>query len=443
MSQETVASDAQLTADGKMKITDLIPLALDTIFVHLNLGDLLSLSDTSKVFKPSAARAFQSKYGKNRMIFRGNHGTRCNHPIWQADNICVDDFTMCLKILRCFGHAIVKLNINYSGMGTRKCAQIDDYLIDYCTSLTDITFKHAKNLTLSQMVKPFDTVENLTFEDSMLSGKLANFNRWFPKMASLELRYYIEFGNGKVLEKHFPNLQNLTINGQLENVDWSNIIATLQANPHLRRLTICDYYGMKFLRNASKSLHFLEHLTLLKWAESQFDHDGDFIHFKHVQHLTVDFSRLCDVQQMALHFDQIETLTIDSVYMCRFNHNFIDFIRKHTKLRKLKIIWQNYGFQRRVRNSCNAVFKENLAQASSYLWDIDFGALLFTLNEAVSFLAECKSLKKFCLTLSDETEYDDLHEHLGNEWTKLTDNQNCIRFERTTPAQNLQKKEKN
>lgn len=430
VSQEAMESNTEPELDVKTKITDLSQNVLEKVFGYLNLGDLLAIADSSKQFKPSADWIFRNKYGKSKMIFWATHTSRCSHPVWQAEHIYIDDFTMCLKILRCFGDAISKLDVNYLKINDDKCTEMDSYVVKYCTALTEITFKHAREDTLSCMVKPFKKIEKITFEDSCLGGKLADFNKWFPQMSALELKFYMRFGNCKSLEKHFPHLESLTIDGQVNNIRWLDIINTLNLNSQLRRLHISDYFDMKFLQHASKHLYFLENLTISKWTEDEFAHDGESVHFKNVRNLTIDFSRFCKVPQIPLRFDQLEALTVDAVYMCRFNDNFIDFMRKHTSIRKLKIVWQNYSFQRKITNSCNAIFKENLAQASFYLWNIDLGACIFSLREAVSFLKQCKSLKRFSFSLGKETEYDMLNEQLGNEWKKITDKQNCIRFER-------------
>lgn len=432
MSTKAVEIDATMTHDDKIEITSLNENILEKIFMYLILGDLLSIKDTSKLFQPIVDRVFRSKYGKSKMIYRANHGSHHKPTVWQDDDIYVDDLTHCLRILRCFGHEMTQLDVNYVKSSETKCAEIDKYLNRYCQALTDITFRHAGKYTLCRMTNPFKQIENITFEDSYLSGKLVDFNKWFPQMRALELKCYVYFENGRVLERHFPRLETLIINGKMNNVQWSNIINTLQANPQLRRLGVCDYFGMKFLQNANRSLHFLEHLTLCKWAEQEFNYDGDYVHFKNVRHLTVDFSRLCFVPQMPLRFDQIEELTVDSVYLCRFNDNFIDFMRRHPRIRKLFIKWQNFSFQRQITNRNNAIFKEKLAKVSSYLQDIDLGACSFTLHEAISFLSECKSLKRFSLSLDNSTDYDALHDHLGKDWNKITDNPNSIRFECST-----------
>lgn len=434
MSGKMVESNCgtEVELDTSTKITDLNQNVLEKIFGYLNLGDLLSITDTSKRFKKPTDWIFRSKYGKSKMIFWSTHTSRGTHPVWKANNIYIDDFTLCLKTLRCFGHAIPKLDLNYLKINENKCAEIDYYVIKYCTALVDVTFKHAGEDTLNLMAKPFEKVEKITFEDSYLSGKLADFNKWFPRLCTLELKFFMRIGNPKSLEKNFPHLESLTIDGQVNNIRWINIINLLHLNPQLRRLHISDYFDMKFLQNSNKHLHFLENLTISKWTEDEFAHDGESVHFKNVRNLTIDFSRFCKVPQIPLRFHQLEALTVDAVYMCRFNDNFIDFMRKHSTIRKLKIIWQNYAFQRKVTNSLNASFKDKLAQASSYLWDIDLGACIFTLPEAVSFLKQCKSLKRFYLSLTNQNEYEILNDHLVKEWKRVSDDQNCIRFELTT-----------
>lgn len=424
-------SSTELEVDAKIKITDLTQTVLERIFGNLSLGDLLSIMDSTKQFKPSADWVFRSKYGKSRMNFCATYTSYCKYPVWPTENIYIYNFTMCLKILRCFGHAISKLDLSYFKINENKCAEIDYYVIKYCTALTDVMFQHAGEDTLNRMVKPFEKIEKLKFEDSYLGGKLADFNKWFPQMCALELKFYMRIGNYKCLEKHFPHLEILTFD-KVNNIRWLEIINTLRLNPQLRRLHISNYFNMKFLQNASKHLYFLEHLTISNWTEKEFEHDGEFVHFKNVRNLTIDFSRLCKVPQIPLRFDQLEALTVDA-YMCRFNDNFFDFMRKQKSIRKLKIVWKDYAFQRKITNICDASFKEKLALASCYLWDIDLGACIFTLHETVSFLKQCKSLKRFCLSLSNTTEYELLNEQLGKQWKTVTDNQNCIiRFERSS-----------
>lgn len=430
MSDEMVKSFIEDEIDPRTKMTDLNQSVLEKIFKYLNLGDLLSIRDTNKQFKEPADWIFGRKYGKSKMIFWATHASRGTYPVWKSNNIYIDDFPLCLKTLRCFGHIIPKLELNYLKINGKKRAEIDCYVLNYCTALNDITFKHADENTLKHMRRPFVNVEKISIEDSFLSGKLIDFKKWFPRLCALEMKYYMRIGDCKSLENVFPHLESLTIDTQVNNIQWSNIINFLRMNAQLRRLHISDYFDMKFLQSASKHLYFLEKLTISKWTEEEFAHDGEPVYFKNVRNLTIDFARFCKVPQIPLHLEQLETLIVDAVYMCRFNDNFIDFMRKHSTIRKLKIVWQNYAFQRKVTNSLNANFKEQLARACVYLYDIDLGACAFSLHEAVSFLKHCKSLKQFYLSLNNQNDYELLHKQLGNEWNKITDNQNCIRFER-------------
>lgn len=436
MSLEMVKSEAEEELDTQLKMTDLNQNVLEKIFAYLNLGDLLSIADTIKRFQKPVEWIFRCKYGTSKMIFWATHTSRGNHPVWKENNIYIDDFTLCLKTLRCFGHVISALDLNYLKINEDKCTEIDYYVIKYCTALIDITFKHASEDTLKMMAKPFEKIRKVTFEDTYLSGKLADLSKWFPRLYTLELKFYMRIENCKSLEQHFPNLENLTIDGQVNNMSWTNIITLLCFNPQLRRLHISDYFDMRFLQKANIRLHFLEDLTISKWTEDEFAHNTESVHFKNVRNLTIDFSRFCKVPLIPLRFDQLYAFTVDSVYMCRFNDNFIDFMRKNTTIRKLKIVWQNYAFQRKVTSSLDASFKEKLAQASSNLLDIDLGACIFSLHEAVSFFHKCKSLKRFCLSLSNQNEYGMLHEHLGDKWKKITDDHNCIRFEHALANKN-------
>lgn len=435
MSDQIVEFNGEVQLDETIKITDLNLNALEKIFDCLSLNDLLNIADTSKKFKQPADWVFRSKYGKRKIIFWRTNPSRCNHPVWPTDNIYIDNFSLCFKILRSFGHAISKLDVNYLKINGNKCAKIDYYVVKYCTALAEISFKHAGVNTLNCIVKPFEKIEKLIFEDSYVGGKLANLNKWFPRLRALELKFYMRIENSKCLEKHFQHLESLTIDGQVSDIRGSNLINTLCFNPQLRQLSISDKFDMKFLQYASKHLHFLEKLEIRKWTEQEFAHSGEFIHLKNVQIVTIDFSRCYKVPEIPLRFDQLETLIVDAMYMCRLNDNFIDFMQKHTTIRKLKIFWQNYGFQRKITNCCNAIFKEKLAQASAYLWEFEIDDCIFSSYEAISFLKQCKYLKQFCLPLQNQNEYDALNEHLGKEWRKFVDDQNCIRFERTSSIQ--------
>lgn len=416
-----------------MTITKLNEDCLSHIFKYLNIDDLVSVADSSKQFERSIDWTFRSKYKNSLINILMISGSR--NKSYGNENVYIYDATKCLKILRYFGHNISKLAINYIKTDGIWGAIIDWYIIKYCNALTDIRIENAKTSRFDKFEQTFATVKKVSFRDCYLSSKLADFNKRFSQMECLQLSGYLRFDDCKCFEQYFPNLEAIFIGGQKNNIPKSHILELFRLNPQLRKLDIHDYWGAKFLHMASNYLDGLEKLTISYWMIDDFALDSTAIQMKNVKCLTIDLYHAREIIKMPLLLDQLETLTVSAIcctmVTCQLNDIFIDFVRQHSKLRKLKIVWRTY-FTREMDKivGCNRIQKRKLARAASNLEEIYLINCIFSLHEAICFLEECKSLRKFSLTLANETDYDALQMHLGQYWRKNIDGFKHVKFER-------------
>lgn len=191
------------------KITDLNIDCLEYIFKKLDLIDLLFVADVCKYFKQAASLVYASNYGKMGIsMFRFHKHIDCFIK-FSLGFIMISDLLICLKLLRCFGHLIPKLSMNWIDKYQEK---IDEYVHEYCTgSLKEIGFDSSQNVAIKSFTKSFPKVEIVKFMNCILSSHLFDLNMWFPQMRHLEIirSYTVDEG----IANHFPNLQHLKIVG--------------------------------------------------------------------------------------------------------------------------------------------------------------------------------------------------------------------------------------
>lgn len=337
------------------------------------------------------------------------------------------DMGTCTKFLDCFAPSITKLKIEYSDSEPelKHRAQLDRIVNKYCAEyLTDITFQRAPKDVMMKMKNPFSKVENVEFIDCHLTGKLTDFNYCFPKMKKLILLSDGKKIDGKCIAKHFPNLEHLGVNIKRKSmfgperkegyIEKKHVAEALQLNPNLRTLEAGYGWDTKFLKDVSKYLQFIE---ILHFKMLDDNLDSGTVHLKRVKKLFLKYS---EMKNFLLSFDQLEDFSMERTSIETMNRAFIDFITKHSTISKLKIspilFFEVFGGA-----FINKENKQKLSKGLPSVTEINFEFKL-SVDEAHSFLTECKSLKKIQFNMDGKDHYEALRNRISPEWNGTTEN---------------------
>ncbi|XP_055326381.1 uncharacterized protein LOC129580198, partial [Sitodiplosis mosellana] len=364
------------------KLTDLNAYYIE----HLSLTDLLNVANSNQQLKPAADLVFMSHFGKR---FIKIDVDRMNLGISEKRTYSVTTaipWSFRLKLLRCFGHLITRLKIAYkhshepSQEDSKRAAQIDCNVNKYCAeSLVEIEFENCAAHTLNDLKKPFSTVESVHFTDCEIGSKLSELDKWFPKVQRLEFYRTIGTSDGNDIAVHFAHLQHLGLYYPPDEKICFNeqyFVELLRLNPNLRSLCIGGCIDAKYLQSVRQHLQHLESLDI--YAHGHFsDIANDTVHFPNVKKLTL---RNVVLEQFPLTFNELESLDVVSTAMDR---PLADFISKHKTLTKLTYLGRKRG-------------KEGVLSeiSSPALVEVDFGHCIFPIDEVISFMDICTSLKK-------------------------------------------------
>lgn len=367
----------------------------------ITLNELLKLVHTKELSIEAANRIY-ADLSSNVVVLRDVRPNRsrsiirqcANAPLpWESANerryplIRLLDMNTCADYLRYFGRSIMKLRIEYSRNekpNPKHCVQLDLILNDYCTEfVTELQLWRTPAETLKNLKKPFLKVERLHLHDCILTDKLCDLNQYFPNLRYLEIGFLEMFENGlkkiegEIFQAHYPNLEGLKIwiDG---NIDEKLAFDILRMNSQIKFL---------FLRTHSSYKN--------AWAH------------KYLQ-LDMSFEKL---EELTLHLLQFKDIEKDA---------YMDFIVKHTSIKKLSIEADFLDFSRENRgmrgSDVNMESKIKIARMLPLLTHVDFDSIIFTLEEMLNFIDECKSLKEFRSYCSDLGQFDHLLERLGDDW---------------------------
>lgn len=405
-------------SDGTLTIAEVNEDCLEKIFKNLNFDDLLTVAETSKHFLQGARLAFASKFGKKTFKLHC-HSVHQNQPnqLMAGNNIIIYNPLTCLKVLRCFGPFIFKLDILYTNISAAHRTKFDRYVIENCAdSLIEIELHCAPKNAMGSLRVPFSNIESVYFRECLFGQTLSNINKYFPKMRNLHLDHCRIIGS---IGKKFPNLEHLTVKNK--KIVKSHVEKCLHLNPQLRSLSVLGDFDLKFLRSVSEHPQ-LEDLDISLGSEFLINARCDPVHFENVRTLKLQLHwNQKTMPEIPISFSRLEEFTLKS-YDFWMNQHFFDFINQHRTILKLHCHFL-------VRYTFSYV-KCKLARKLTSVTELNIPNFVLTLNEANEFLTECKFLKKFQFKFVDRNTYDVLLYQLNPEWKASIDHIGLVTLER-------------
>lgn len=397
------------------KITDINMDCMEHILKDLSLDDLLSVADCCSRLREAAVFTLVAKQTFKRLHLKDIRTTADQTIVYDHQGISIDNLTMALRFLRCFGHTIYKLTIDYSGIGDTHSAIVDQYITKYCSeTLLRLEVSHARKQMMNHIQKPFSNVNFLQFSNCVLGEPLYDIAKWFPYLIELTFCGSNQIAAHNSIPSNFQSLSTfkVTLKNHHKSHFRAYVINLLRQHSFLKRLAISgDGWNAKFLQNVSKHLQNV-HTLDIRWTNKLSNLNGGGksprpIHFKRVTELSIDFRDLenqLEMPRIPFSFDRLESITIYSM-RSKINEDLLDFLGKQAFLKSFWAYFMNF--------TETIVDKMKLATALSRLHVI-YLPCIFSCDEAKYFSSQCKSLQSFNFKCAETENIELLRENLAN-----------------------------
>lgn len=223
------------------RVIDLNDDCLEKILLNLNLKQLFDAATVHTRFVNACRRVFLKNYRNKEINISVYQTLQPNYPV----------------VLDLFGDLIEHLRVTYDRHNDHGQGQfnkrIHKAIVRHCSdTLTVATFNHIQ--PMMEINKSFEHLESLNFNQCCVGVAMSQFNRWFPKLVSIQF-FFSTTINTNCIEQTFPNLQHFTVAHQ--NFTFDNLRTFLDLNQQLKSFTVYNY-NMNLI-------HHLEQYTKAKF----------------------------------------------------------------------------------------------------------------------------------------------------------------------------------
>lgn len=415
------------------ELTDINIDCLESIFLHLNLPELLNLASSNKRLQKVAELVFIRKF-RNKSVNIQNIGVSSGRRLYvYRDVILIMDFKTALQFLRCFGHLISSLSFDFQrpyAINQDRYTELNDcvisYINQYCAeSLTSMSLINSPKDGLNYLDRTFSKVQNVYILNCHLEPNW--MKTVLPNMRTIK---YHDTKHKNVnlacIAHHFHQLEHFECgvsNDTAADFRREYMAAALYLNPQLKSfngmLFSSTIFDVNFYKTMNPYLQQLDFLGVGWEIKDFFDYHGEPLHFKNVKRfeLFLQFSHFEQLPRIPFSFDRLEEFAISLVQV---NSAFYEFVRKHPKITKLKItpLW-----------GMNDLDDAKLAEVLPLLREIDLTFYELSTRQAVGFIEKFKFLKKFCFH-SKSKYVNQLRQRLGDEWQITIREENLVQMTR-------------
>lgn len=335
--QRRVGNSVQ--SNNPPKITDVNQFCLEKIFAYLDLENLLNVADANKYLR-LATYSYYARHNEKKPIhimLRYVHFGERDENVFsniaiEKSTIFIIDFKSALQMLRCFGHMIHDIVLQYSSKypDSRKANRVMSYINEFCAeSLIKIDMNTGQ--AIEEFKKTFHNIETVAFSGS-LSGDF-DMNKIFPKLRHLicstscnpaSITPVVQFPNLEHLQFSYRNPEYIGQRNQNKIADF------LRLNPQLRSFTITfnDFNVLRFIAEYLNSIESLD----INCALSDYCNENAIM-LPNVRTLSVHF---CDKNMnFPILLPQLKEFTLKG--NCKWDDSFLDFIKEHKSIEKISI----------------------------------------------------------------------------------------------------------
>lgn len=391
------------------KLTDLDDDCLEHIFMYLSLADLLSVVNTNKRLTTAAELAFVRNFGRREYVFSDiTISKKKIIKFWFDGNEQVE-LANPYRLLRCFGHLISKLNVTV--MHKQIAYKAFKYVNKYCTeTATEIKFHLNKDLNCVN--KPYPNAETVTlyvYYSEKLLRTTKQLNKLFPNVRNLSIDY-CKFER-EYIAVHFPLLNQLKLTGSpgskgIYKISYlkNTYAEMLRLNPQLRSLKLCYKFTEILLRSVSQHLQSLVYLEITLNYDDSRSFGDEVINFPSLNELKIWYFS-AELIKISISATSLEAFSFE--YWSEFNMNFLlDFLNNHPTITRFNVT--DHCEHLRTTN-----FFIDVTAALPFLEEVNFSSISIPVNDAIRFVANCKSLKKFCFKTDCNVDVNHLKARTG------------------------------
>lgn len=333
-SSDTIA----MKEENIIKITDLSFDIQFLIFSGFKLKDLYKIADAHPNFRAVTADLFRRRYSHLTMDIRETHSIFAEllfeREELETGKIVFRQIKSALKVLKCFGCVIQKINIVNRQIKANESNIISKIINKYGSeSLIHLDFGEIKENTFEQFMKPMSKVENLTMTiDKVTKIKIGNLtlNQIFPKLRRLELELNADV-DYSFLNYKFPHLEDLEV--AVSGASWKQrdpIEGLLKHNPQIRSIRTF-FVPRDYPKVINKWLPNLESASF-----QLFDIGNDTVRMEKLKKISIQAVE--SIQNLFLP-------SVEIIFMKYLPYDFdkwVTFFKNHQSVKKLHLSAERY-----------------------------------------------------------------------------------------------------
>lgn len=406
-----------------MKITDMDIDCLESCIEYLETEELFNVANSNKRLNKAASYVLASRFsGEVSFCNSFYHPGEQRWQIFPDKCTKINELSMGLQFLRCFGHLISNLTII-----AKDCSAFNDnitsYINQYCSeTLRKISIAGSATETesiLTFIEKPFKNVKTVNYYFGHVLIERDWFNRYFPQLSHLTYRIdeSKESSKHQCIENHFPHLERLDINiWSSKRCDIESVKCLLHLNPQVKRVVLTATNSI--FCDLVESVRYIETLDLDisdDTTNRSTGADNNPINLKNVKTFIIRTRRKIPYQ-----FDRLETLKIEA-FGPTLTDILCEFAEIHSTLTTLEI----FGRYIRDRNTLLRI-----ANALPALKSAAYRMYTIRINYVIEFLDIFRQLDIFHLKLDTNESFEMFLEHFSPEWEIKKDDFGYIEMKR-------------
>lgn len=365
---------------------------------QLDMNGLLKRSQISGTCMFEARKTFKRKYVNTMFRLHGPFKKYVKLIEDDSKSIDINNFMMIKFLLIHFGDLIHRLSITFNGIDVALGREIVTLINHKSTEFLEVLeLISCKGNILDSIKIPFKNMFSFCFssdpiERLEITAESRQLNQFAPDLYSLKLEDMKEsdwaFFNGTC-----PQLRKLTVSLRKstdENkVDTQHVIRFLQENPTIGVIAIANC-SLTLLKEINDILPQLEKMYISNLSEDYMNYDGEAIHFKNVQYVSIDSDY--DEVPAGIVFSHLDKISLS---IGRFEHKWIEFLNRqvNSDVKVLDI---------QVDDITKAHFL-SIAEKLRHLERAEFVCpLSFTADDINDFLDKCHTLDDIILKIPME-----------------------------------------
>lgn len=341
-SKQKIVEERTMESANPMKITDINQFCLEHIFMYLDLEALLDVADANNQLKIATYTVFARKYASRYITIQyertRSYTTSKFRFLANIKVVNTDSLKRSFQMLRCFGHMIKDLSIEYcDSYSFRVYHRIENYLNEFCSN-------SLIKLTIVPVFQPFTSIfPNIEELDICQHRGLLQencLNKKFPKLRRLRFSTQKDI---KIAFHHFPNLHHLEFSPYISSDLEADVKTILCLNPQLRSFKIW-VFNIRFIQNISDHLQSLDTLDIGINVEVGTEAEAILsnsnpIYLPNVRNFALKFSMnaIAPIPNIPFFFKQLNEFRLEFDLIGEYSQFFRKFISENPSIEKLSL----------------------------------------------------------------------------------------------------------